>query len=171
MKSKPKPNTTVTVPDLLASLQLDRYLVDELVFKCNEEAVTKNEKPTAPTIAIDFDAKGNTKDKNLFLLEMMVDLNQGQEIKEFETYQIHLHLFGWFRFTTDLDKETKAKMLATNASSMLYGVARSIVANLTGSVGSGRYILPSLNLLAVLKAKMQSKPEVTPALASASDKT
>jgi preprotein translocase subunit SecB len=161
MKSKPK--ATVNLPDLLASLQLDRYLVDDLVFKCNKTGVTKKDKPATPTIGIDFDVKENTKDKNKFLLDMVVDLNEGQELEKFETYQIHLHILGWFHFTAELDANAKAKMLSANASSMLYGVARTVVANLTGSLGPERYILPTLNLLAVLQAKMASKPEITKA--------
>ena len=158
---KVSPGKTETLPDLMAGLQLDRYLVDDLAFKCNTAVITKEDKPVDPTIGIDFDVKGNTKDKNIFLLEMVVDLNVGQELRKFQSHQIHLHLYGWFRFTADFDQPTKEKMLATNASSILYGVARSIVANLTGSLGAERYILPSLNLLAVVKAKMGSSPAVS----------
>ena len=157
------PQATVTVPDLLADLQLDRYLVDDLVFKCNKQVVAKNDELANRTISIDFDVKENTKNKNLFLLEMKVDLNEGQELNKVAMYQIHLHLLGWFHFTAELDANAKAKMLATNASSMLYGVARTVVADLTGSLGPERYILPTLNLLAVIKAKMASRPEITEA--------
>ena len=164
------PQATVTVPDLLADLQLDRYLVDDLVFKCNKQVVAKNDELANRTISIDFDVKENTKNKNLFLLEMKVDLNEGQELKKVAMYQIHLHLLGWFHFTAELDANAKAKMLATNASSMLYGVARTVVADLTGSLGPERYILPTLNLLAVIKAKMASKQEITKAPAPAVSK-
>jgi preprotein translocase subunit SecB len=160
------PQATVTVPDLLASIQLDRYLVDDLVFKCNKTGGTKKDTLATPTIGIDFDVKENTKDKSRFLLDMVVDLNEGQELDKFETYQIHLHILGWFQFTAELDANVKAKMLATNASAMLYGVARTVVANLTGSLGPERYILPALNLLAVIKAKMASRPEITKAPAA-----
>jgi|CXWL01.1.fsa_nt_gi preprotein translocase subunit SecB len=154
-------NPTTTLPDLIAGLQLDRYLVDDLAFKCNTAIVQKDDKFSPPTIGIDFDVKENINDPNVFLIEMVVDLNYGQGPKEFETYQIHLHLYGWFRFTIEMDQAAKGKMMAVNASSMLYGIARTIVANLTGSLGEGRYILPTLNLLAVIKAKMASNPEIT----------
>jgi len=154
MKASPK--ASVRLPDLIANLQLDRYLVDDLVFKCNSQVITKGDERTSPNISIDFDAKENSKDKNLFLLEMVVDLNAGQDFQQFDTYQIHIHIRGWFRFTSILDRETKTRMLATNGSSMLYGVVRTIIANLTGSLGPQRYILPSLNLLAVIRAKVAS---------------
>ena len=124
-----------TVPDLLAGLQLDRYLVDDLIFKCNKFATTKDDKPVDQVLGVDFDVRENTQDKNRFLLEMKVDLNEGQAFKKFQSHQIHLHLLGWFRFTTDFDNQTKARMLTANASSILYGVARSIVANLTRQDG------------------------------------
>ena len=161
MRTSPK--KIETVPDLLAGLQLDRYLVDDLIFKCNKFATTKEDKPVDQILGVDFDVKENTEDKNRFLLEMKVDLNEGQAFKKFQSHQIHLHLLGWFRFTTNLDDATKARMLLTNASSILYGVARSIVANLTGSLGAERYILPSLNLMEIAKAKMGSSPRMSKA--------
>lgn len=168
MRASPK--KPETLPSLLAGLQLDRYLVDDLVFKCNKFAITKEDKPLDQTIGVDFDVRENTQDKNRFLLEMKVDLNEGQAFKTFQSHQIHLHLFGWFRFTADFDDPTKARMLATNASSILYGVARSIVANLTGSLGAERYILPSINLMEIAKAKMGSNPSVNKSPASAKRK-
>ena len=158
---KVSPKKIDTVPDLLAGLQLDRYLVDDLIFKCNKFATTKDDKPVDQVLGVDFDVRENTQDKNRFLLEMKVDLNEGQAFKKFQSHQIHLHLLGWFCFTTNLDDATKARMLLTNASSILYGVARSIVANLTGSLGAERYILPGLNLMEIAKAKMGSRPETT----------
>ena len=151
-------------------MQLDQYLVDDLVFKCNKFAITKDDKPLDQTLGVDFDVRENMQDKNKFLLEMRVDLNEGQAFKTFQSHQIHLHLFGWFRFTADFDNPTKARMLATNASSILYGVARSIVANLTGSLGAERYILPSINLTEIAKAKMVSNPSVKKSPTSANRK-
>lgn len=157
---KSTPQAIVGSPDLLANLQLDNYLVDELVFKCNKVGARAT-KLAKPTIGIDFNVKDHIKNKNKFLVDMVIDLNEGQELEKFETYQIHLHILGWFYFTAKLDQETKARMMATNASSMLYGVARTIVADLTGSLGPERHILPTLNLLAVIKAKAVSTPEKT----------
>jgi preprotein translocase subunit SecB len=156
------PQAIVRLPDLLANLQLDNYLVDELVFKCNKVGARATKLAT-PTIGIDFDVKDHTKDKNKFLLDMVIDLNEGQELEKFETYQIHLHILGWFYFAAAVEQNVKTNMLAANASSMLYGVARTIVANVTGTLGAERYILPTLNLLAVIKAKETARPEIAKA--------
>jgi len=160
MKSIPQAN--LALPELLANLQLDNYLVDELVFKCNKVGA-RDTKLATPTIGIDFDVKDHNKDKNKFLLDMVIDLNEGQELEKFETYQIHLHILGWFHFVVSVEENVKANMLAANASSMLYGVARTIVANVTGTLGTERYILPTVNLLAVIKAKTESRQELAKA--------
>lgn len=144
---------TVMLPDLVASMQFTRYLVDDLTFKCNEVSRDRKAVHDEPRIQVDFNIKENTVDKNQYLVEMVVDLNQAQDLTKFDTYQIHLHLYGWFTLTTNLDEQTKAKLIGSNASAMLYGVARSIIANLTGSVGPKRFMLPTVNLLAILKAK------------------
>jgi preprotein translocase subunit SecB len=150
-----KPQPVERLPNLIAGLQLEHYIVDDLTFRCNATVATDKAKTALPDIAIDFDVKTNKKEKDRCLLLMAVDLNKEQDLKEFDLYQIHLHIVGWFRFTPGLDDATKAKMMFSNGSSILYGVARTVVANLTGSVGPQRYILPSLNLLSVIEAKMK----------------
>ena len=164
------PQATVALPDLLANLQLGNYLVDNLVFKCNKVGARATKLAT-PTIGIDFDVKDHIKDKNKFLLDMVIDLNEGQELEKFETYQIHLHILGWFHFAAKVEENIKANMLAANASSMLYGVARTIVANITGTLGTERYILPTVNLLAVIKAKAAARPEMRTASGRAVSKS
>lgn len=164
------PQATVALPDLLANLQLDNYLVDELVFKCNKVGA-RDTKLATPTIGIDFNVKDHIKDKKKFLLDMVIDLNEGQELEKFETYQIHLHILGWFHFAAAVEENVKVNMLAANASSMLYGVARTIVANITGTLGTERYILPTVNLLAVIKAKATARPEMSTASCRAVSKS
>ena len=136
-----------------ADLQLEDYIVSDLRFSSNYKMSKGATGPLPSTTKVDFDVKKHSTDPNIFLIDMVVDLNKGLSPQEFDKYQIHLHLLGQFRFTRPLPEEAKSKMIYTNGSSILYGVARSIVAQITGSFGDRKFILPAVNILSVLKDK------------------
>ena len=135
---------------MIAQLQLQNFVVDQLTFK----AALDEKEPLSGLIGVDFEVKAHAKDKNSYLMIMQVDLNKGRAFKKNGGYQVQMQLVGWFKFTDGLDEEVKAKMLCTNASSILFGVARTIVAQLTGTLGKRKFILPAVNLLELAKSKV-----------------
>jgi len=142
---------------MIAQLQLQNFVVDQLTFK----ATLEENEPLSGSINVDFEVKAHTKDKNSYLMIMQVDLNKGRAFKKNGGYQIQMQIIGWFKFTVDLDEEAKSKMLGTNASSILYGVARTIVAQLTGTLGKRKFILPAVNLLELAKSKIAAKTKAS----------
>lgn len=140
---------------MIAQLQLENYIVDELTFQTNTPYVTKDDTLLAPTVDVDFEIKPHGKDPNRFLVGMVVDLNKGQAPKKYSNYQIHLSLLGWFQFQEGVEEATKKKMIVANGTSILYGIARTVIAQLTGTLGNQRFILPTVNLLALAKQKEQ----------------
>lgn len=50
-------------------------------------------------------------------------------------------------------------MIAPNGLSMLYGVARGVVANATAMSWHGKFVLPSLNLIEIIKRKSEAESE------------
>ena len=138
---------------MIAQLQLQNFVVDQLTFK----TALEEKEPSTGSIGVDFEVKAHAKDKNSYLMIMQVDLNKGQAFKKNGGYQIQMQIMGWFKFTADLDEEAKNKMLGTNASSILFGVARTIVAQLTGTLGKRKFILPAVNLLELAKSKTTTR--------------
>jgi preprotein translocase subunit SecB len=139
---------------MIADLQLDNFLVDELT--CRIDANQK--KPAEKFLfAFDFDIKSHNADPNKLLVSLEVDLNKGRAFKTHGGYQIHLHMLGWFSFGEGIDKDTKTRMAYTNATSILYGVARGIVAQITGGLGRDRVLLPAVNMQEIAKQKAQKK--------------
>lgn len=154
--SKNKPVEKV-LPDLIAPLQLENYIVDELTFKSNAASPPTKTSTSPSAISINFDVKPHASDKNRFLILMDLDLNKGLKADEYKNYQVHLHILGYFKFANEIDDKTKHRMIFANGSSILYGIARTVVASLTGSIGPERFILPSLNLLAVIRDKVRAE--------------
>ena len=144
---------------MIAQLRLENFVVDKLTFN----TALGNDKASKGLIDVDFQVKAHAEDNNKYLLMMQVDLNKGKAFKKSGGYQIHMQILGWFKFTDELNEDAKTRMLFANAASILFGVARTIVAQLTGTLGQSRFILPSVNLLEIAKrraATLKDKQQV-----------
>ena len=75
--------------------------------------------------------------------------------------QLHLLLDiqGTFTFTGEAPERLQTRMIQVNAPSILYGVARGIVAGMSGFTAQRRYLLPSINIveLAERREKQQAR--------------
>lgn len=136
-----------------AQLQLDSYIVDELSYRLNLPFRAKPETGSVPVVGVDFDVVAHKDDKSRFLIWMTIDVNKKGDHFRRNRYQVHMRLMGRFRFEGELDEATKNRMIFNNGSSILYGVARGIVGQLTGTLGTERYILPAVNFLAIAEQK------------------
>lgn len=156
---------------MFSNLQLENYVVSDLTFKCNE--TSEDSQKLSPRIGMGFTVKSHSSDEDRFLITMEIDVNKPdrgrRRARQLPKVQIHVVLYGWFRFNKGLETEVKHKMIHTNGSSILYGVARGIVAQLTGSLGFTRLVLPSVNIQAIIErhAKAQAGKQRTKLTAKA----
>jgi preprotein translocase subunit SecB len=67
-----------------------------------------------------------------------------------------LKLTGFFCFVEGTDEEIINKMIGPSGLSILYGVARGVVAQVTGNSWHGKFILPSMNFIELMKGKAQA---------------
>ncbi|MDA2911772.1 hypothetical protein MYX04_12695 [Nitrospiraceae bacterium AH_259_D15_M11_P09] len=143
---------------MIAPLQLKSYIVKELSYKLNTDCRPKAGETLESVVGVGFDIKGHKTEKGRYLMSMVIDVNKNPTIFKRNPYQISMRLFGKFMLEKDVDEQTGTKLLFNNGSSILYGIARGAVANITGSLGTVRYILPTVNLLAAIERKF-AKPE------------
>lgn len=137
-----------------AQLNLNDYYLDELSFVVNREHV-----PSATlcgTIDLDFDISRNSDNPLDFMISLMVDINPREEDFQKCDYRIHLKLTGFFSFADGTKEETISSMIAPNGLSMLYGVARGVVADATAISWHGKFVLPSMNLVEIIKQKSEA---------------
>jgi preprotein translocase subunit SecB len=142
-----------------AQLNLNDYYIDEFSFVVNREHVPSES--LCGTIDLDFDISRNSDNQLDFMICLMVDINPREEDFLKCDYRIHLKLTGFFSFADGTTEDTIKNMIAPNGLSMLYGVARGVVANVTSTSWHGKFVLPSMNLTEVIKRKAEtaSKPE------------
>jgi preprotein translocase subunit SecB len=59
-------------------------------------------------------------------------------------YSIHVEIEGFFSFPADLEEGQMAYLCRVNSMTILYGILRGEIANVTGSFPGGKYILPTV---------------------------
>ena len=67
--------------------------------------------------------------------------------------EVSVVVSGQFSFTEEATEEQKARMFPLNAVSVLFGIARGIVAQATGMCPRGTFLLPPVNVVEAAKRK------------------
>lgn len=144
-------------------MQLRDYWVDELRWKSVGVAV---ECPEAsgdllPTVKVQA-YQANESDSYIVTLSVVLTENRARQAGA--PYQFRLAMAGSFFFLEGTTEEVQRRMIHVNGSSVLYGIARGIVAEATSHGQAGKYILPSINLLELLDRRGQlvgtAKPDL-----------
>jgi len=134
-------------------LNIDDYRVDHIEISTNSD-YKKSDVATVP-FDINFDIKRNKDNPLAFLIPMSIQFNANGGISPSIEYHINLAITGYFSFLEGTSEEAVNKMIAPNGLSILYGVARGVVAQVTGNCKYGKYILPTLNFMEIIENKFK----------------
>ena len=66
-------------------------------------------------------------------------------------YEIKATIEGFFTFKDDLNDKQMAYLVRVNSASILYGILRGEIANITGSFPAGKFLLPTVMMQDVVK--------------------
>ena len=132
-------------------LNIYEYYVDNIDVRVNY-GYKESELKTGH-INVDFDIKQNKERPLDFMISMLIELNKSDAAFASGEYRILLNVSGYFSFLEGTSEETVHKMIAPSGLSILYGIARGVVAQVTGNCKYGKYILPSLNFIEIIKKK------------------
>ncbi|GBD99038.1 protein-export protein SecB [bacterium BMS3Abin07] len=133
-----------------ALLDIDEYFVEELTVKSNPQYV--KEASEGGEVGISFDIKRKGKEP-LFMISMSIKINKSKETFSLVPYRLSLKINGFFSFPEGTDEETIKKMIGLNGLVILYGIARGVVAQATANCLHGKFILPSMNFVELVKKK------------------
>ena len=139
---------------MLAQLNLNNYFIDEFAFAANREREATD--TTAGSLDVDFDIRRSSENPLEFMIKLVVDINRDDESFKIGDYRIHLQLSGFFSFAEGLSEELISGMIAHNGLSILYGVARGTVADSTATSWHGKFVLPAVNFIELLKQKSEA---------------
>ena len=142
-------------------LNIDEYFVEEILVKTNADFKKQKrgergeleEKGEIKT-TVNIKRRGN---EPIFMIRMVIKVNNTKKSFVNAKYQILLDIKGFFSFAKNTDEETISKMIHINGSTILYGVARGVIAQITANCEYGKFILPAMNLLAAIKKSKEEK--------------
>jgi preprotein translocase subunit SecB len=137
----------------LAPLQLIRYWIDDLEIHANRQFdAEKEEGHYLDSLDVNSNVReldppeGATGDLGLFWL-ISLSIKVGDEAKDTDPYGIHLNLSGILQSSPKVAADNVRRLVEVNGPSMLFGVAREIVRNLTASGPFPAVLFPSVSFL------------------------
>jgi len=142
---------------MLAQLNLNDYFIDEFAFAANREREAGS--TTSGAIDIDFNINRSSENPLDFMITQVIDINRRDEDFEQGDYRIHLKLSGFFSFAEGTSEEMINGMIAHNGLSILYGVARGSVADATATSWHGKFVLPAVNFIELVRQKAEALSE------------
>ena len=140
---------------MLAPLNFDEYFVDNLSIQGNPSYHPADEQEV--DFSIDYEIGRANDGTPAFELRLLVDVNQREEFFRQSAYRIHLEVTGYFHFPEGTDEKDINRIVLPNGLSILYGIARSTISQSTGVARFGRFLLPSINLIEVIKNKKKKE--------------
>jgi preprotein translocase subunit SecB len=141
-----------------AQLNIDDYVVEELTIRGNP-AYQKTAKEREAQIDITFSVKRKGKNP-LYLITMAIELNKSKKAFTDNAYYVYLKINGFFSFPKGVSEETMQKMIGLNGVVMLFGIARGMVAQATANGAHGKFVLPAVNFVELIKNSKMSSPEL-----------
>ncbi len=84
-------------------------------------------------------------------------------------YGINTEIEGFFKFSEDIEDEKMGYLCRVNSLTILYGILRGEIANVTGSFRGGKFILPTVMMQDIVKDIEERKAKEREAQQAAGD--
>lgn len=136
----------------ISPLQLRDYYVESLHVEANKSFKANENKPHESTLLVDFDFL-KRDDGPLFRIDLDVKINPTEESFRDAPYRIHIRTQTYLDFDPSTPKSEIARMIGPNGLAMAYSIARGIVGQATGTSLHGKFLLPTVNFVELIKAK------------------
>jgi preprotein translocase subunit SecB len=133
-----------------ALLNIDEYFVEEVRVRTNPDYVEPGQEQRAGQIKVALSMKKKGAEPE-FMISMKLEVNKARRAFEASPYYVFLDITGYFSFHQGTEQDTMDKMIGFNGPAVLYGVARGIVAQITANCRNGKFILPTVNFVELLK--------------------
>ena len=137
-------------------LQLNSFFLEQLSYRATPLPEFDPSKPLEERHNVDYDIAPNASGGFTVRLSLGVTAEPGKNCR----CQLTLSLIGFFSMAPGTDDKTRDSMLTLNAPSILYGIARQIVAETTGNGPWGKVFLGTADFVQIAKSKSQARPAV-----------
>jgi preprotein translocase subunit SecB len=120
----------------------------------------------------DYDVFRHTSEKNRFRLAFRLAAKSKTQAPV--DYALDTEIVGFFHFSEDSSEEIMQRLIRYNGCTILYGILRGQVANITGSFPSRKFILPTVMMEDVvndIERKRAKADQVKPPAKKSTKKT
>jgi len=139
-----------------ALLNIDEYFVEDIHIKANPAYKESDQESEGGQIQASIEVRRKGPEPE-FMISMTIEVNKQKQAFLASRYYVLLNIVGYFSFVPNVDKTTIEKMIGLNGPSVLYGLARGVVAQITGNCRYGKFILPTVNFVEVMKKEPSEK--------------
>jgi preprotein translocase subunit SecB len=138
---------------MISHLQLRNYFVTELSFRTNPAFTAEGEVRHEGKLHCTVQLGNSDETSEIFGVGLGIVLDPSETAPALDPYYITMRIVGFFSFQPgiNLSDAEKQRMVSLNGCSILLGLARGLVAQATGVSEHGKYLLPPLNFVDVLK--------------------
>lgn len=129
------------------AIQLNRYQIESVSVSPNDQFVPDLKSLTGD-IATTISISPHKDDKRRFRLALHVKIQRspGKEARFFP-YEIDIKGRGYFTFEREYSPNDMEHVLRLNGASILYGLMRGQIAQITAQSVHGQFLLPTLNFV------------------------
>lgn len=146
---------------MISPLQLNNYFIRELVVRENAAFSPDGTERNAGKINCSLEYARSIDPPDHYLVVLTVAVDPSSTKPALDPYQITLKIQGVFSFRPDeqLTPERIERMATVNGASILFGLARGLVAQATGVAQFGKYLLPPVNFVEMFEEKQSAPSE------------
>lgn len=135
-------------------LEIQNYFIEEISLKTNKGFDRSKTLQAEVAVSCEIQQRKDDNFRYRIGMEIKVDVSPGAQNVP---YNIHLIIVGFFHFDNTIDQETIDRMLVNNGTSIVYGLARGIVAQVSANGPNGKFILPIMNLIPAIEQAKKDK--------------
>ena len=122
-----------------SALQLERYFFSKVSIEASKQITP----PSQMGAETGLEAARNSKDQNRYLLSLTVTLTSPQNAPA--PYCGEVQVLGLFLVNPDVPQDKQEKLVSVTGASILYGVAREMITNVTARGPWPAVMLPCVN--------------------------
>ncbi len=140
----------------ISPLQLRDYFIESLHVDANTSFKAEEDKSFESKLLVDFDFL-KRDGGSTFRIDLDVKVNPTEESFKNASYRIRIKTQTFLEFDPSFPETDIPKMLGPNGLAMAYSIVRGIVGQATGTSLHGKFMLPTVNFIELIKVKAQSK--------------
>jgi len=136
-------------------VQLANYRIKKFNFEIIADFEEIDFSEAAFELNVDYELFSDNREEDRHKVDLYLEIIPSTEKDIYLPFEAELIIEGIFLFGKEIDKDEKAYHLNISCPSMLYGVARNLIHQMTGQTNYGSISIPSVQFSEIAKQKSE----------------